>query len=138
MAVTRHTANVVYSIFNSSIISITNVSFGVRVPIDPSELLTSDNATFNNPGIPSSKIHNPHSNHVLGDWAGLVNDGLQNLIVLSFVFFQSKNFPFCSSLNNSTKLDVVIINSLKSKLSSEMRSIPPYVVKCRNCILAID
>src|SRR5271163_300596 len=48
MTVTRHTADVAYSILNFSIISVTNVSSGEIVTINASELLACYNATFNN------------------------------------------------------------------------------------------
>ena len=107
MALTRFTSNTVYAVLNNSILSVTDVSFVANVSIDPNELRSCYNATFNNPADQNS-LYLGTQNLIqsgiygIGSFGGTGAVSTQGFLALPFLFFQPVNRYFDVFLNDTT------------------------------------
>lgn len=95
MAVTRHTSTAVYSVLEDTILSVSNVSRGNAVAIEPRELLSCYNTTFNDP-INTNEM--ALGTQVLIQSAGWglgafrsIDVALERLLASVFLFFQPRH-----------------------------------------------
>jgi len=118
MTVTRHTADVIYSIFNGSILSVTNVSSGDSVPIDSHELLACYNATYNDPNWTyfGTEVLIQTASWALGPFGSVTDGAAQSLLALPLVFFQPKTLLFISILGSDAALSTCTFGNQTSRI----------------------